>query len=181
MRFDLLVGPLSAVNRFVDVFAAQQQSPDAVESACEGQIATLLRIDLPDGISRRSGVGSDPTRVRPPVGVALPQAAACQTILERGFSTALFDGSICASGRAYIWLGGRSRMLTRASRIGFHMAYDKNTGQRAGTENAMLGSYLTKSWPQYNVNWRIVANHQSARTDDLKDYMRGPQAQDAGS
>jgi hypothetical protein len=49
-------------------------------------------------------------------------------------------------------------MLTRTSRIGFDMAYDKNTGQAAGTENAMLGSYLTKPWPQHNVNSRIVTN-----------------------
>ena len=48
-------------------------------------------------------------------------------------------------------------MLTRTSRIGFQMAYDKRTGQAAGTENAMLGSCLTKPWPQYNVKWRIVA------------------------
>jgi hypothetical protein len=62
------------------------------------------------------------------------------TILERNFSTALFDASICASG-----------CTCSTSRIGFHMAYDKNTGQAAGTENATVGSSLTKPWPQYNA------------------------------
>jgi hypothetical protein len=49
-----------------------------------------------------------------------------------------------ASGCAAIWVAGRVRNVAPTARVGFHAAYDANTGVEKGNLNALFGSYLTR-------------------------------------
>ena len=66
-------------------------------------------------------------------------------IRERGFSTAVPDGAICASACGYIWLAGASRFVEGNGRVGFHAVYvadEKLSISAPG--NALVGSYMAR-------------------------------------
>jgi hypothetical protein len=62
----------------------------------------------------------------------------------KGFATAVRDGQICASACAVAWLGGVVRYMGVDARIGFHAAFDRETGEETGVGNALVGSYLNR-------------------------------------
>jgi hypothetical protein len=64
------------------------------------------------------------------------------TIRRFGFSTAVADGTICASACATIWMGGKERYMAGTSRIGFHAAVNKEKPEVTAAVNAMLGFYF---------------------------------------
>jgi hypothetical protein len=45
---------------------------------------------------------------------------------------------------ALAWLAGVPRSIGAEGRIGFHAAYDSDTGRETGVGNALVGAYLTK-------------------------------------
>jgi uncharacterized protein len=67
-----------------------------------------------------------------------------ETIRTRQYSTYVGDGWDCASACALAWLGGKRRLMAPGARIGFHAAYDRQTGEQAGPGNALIGAYLAK-------------------------------------
>jgi hypothetical protein len=62
----------------------------------------------------------------------------------KGFVTFVPDNETCASGCAAIWVAGRVRNVAPTARVGFHAAYDANTGVEKGNLNALFGSYLAR-------------------------------------
>jgi hypothetical protein len=66
-------------------------------------------------------------------------------IRERGFSTAVPDGAVCASACGLIWLAGTSRFVEGNGRVGFHAIYvadDDHSISAPG--NALVGSYMAR-------------------------------------
>ncbi|MBB4006228.1 hypothetical protein [Allorhizobium taibaishanense] len=46
-----------------------------------------------------------------------------RAIRLRGFATAVTPGTLCASACALTWLAGSPRLISHASKVGFHAAY----------------------------------------------------------
>ena len=67
-----------------------------------------------------------------------------ETIRLKGFTTIVVNGNRCASACAIAWLGGAKRFAGSTAKIGFHAAYDQDTGQEGGMANAIVGAYLTR-------------------------------------
>jgi hypothetical protein len=65
-----------------------------------------------------------------------------ERVRQRGMSTFVPGDRTCASACALIWVAGFPRTVGDAPQIGFHAAYDEDTGQAAGAGNAVMGAYL---------------------------------------
>ena len=74
-----------------------------------------------------------------------------ETIHQKKFKTLVTENSMCASACAAAWLGGSERFMQPGARIGFHAAYDRNTGRETGVGNALLGAYLSRIGLSYNA------------------------------
>jgi hypothetical protein len=74
-----------------------------------------------------------------------------ETIRLKNFSTLVPNGRRCASSCALAWLGGTRRFMDPESKIGFHSAYNGDTGQITGPGNALVGAYLNKIGLPYNA------------------------------
>jgi hypothetical protein len=74
-----------------------------------------------------------------------------ESIRLKGFTTIVAGNARCASACALAWLGGVPRLMSAASRIGFHAAYDKRDGQETGVGNAIVGAYLNKIGLSYSA------------------------------
>jgi uncharacterized protein len=65
-----------------------------------------------------------------------------EIIRRKGFSSLVVDQ--CASACAVAWLGGTHRFMAAGAQIGFHAAYDAQSGQQTGYANARVGAYLNR-------------------------------------
>lgn len=74
-----------------------------------------------------------------------------ETIRLKNFSTLVPNGKRCASSCALAWLGGTRRFMGPESKIGFHSAYNGDTGQVTGPGNALVGAYLNKIGLPYDA------------------------------
>jgi hypothetical protein len=74
-----------------------------------------------------------------------------ETIRLKNFSTVVPNGKRCASSCALAWLGGTRRFMGQESKIGFHSAYNGDTGQVTGPGNALVGAYLNKIGLPYDA------------------------------
>lgn len=79
-----------------------------------------------------------------PGGSADAAIAIGTAIRDRGFTTLVEDGGVCASACAIIWLGGASRRMEPGARIGFHQIYDRESGRRSPSGNAAVAAYMEK-------------------------------------
>ena len=94
-----------------------------------------------------------------------------ELIRLKGFGTYVQD--YCASACTLIWLGGTQRYMYAAARIGFHAAYNGDTGQEAGMANAVVGAYLTKlGLPYEAVMYATVAGPSDMRWLTVADAKR---------
>ena len=93
-------------------------------------------------------IGSDNAIVvlQSPGGSVLAGIEIGRAIRLKGFSTYVPDGIMCASACALAWLGGRSRLMSDTSKVGFHAAYtDENgTNNVSSVANAVVGAYLNQ-------------------------------------
>jgi len=64
-------------------------------------------------------------------------------IYNHGFSTAVADSVLCASGCGLIWLGGKEKFMGKYARIGFHAAATPKL-EISSSGNAMVGAYLAQ-------------------------------------
>ena len=74
-----------------------------------------------------------------------------ESIRLKGFTTTVAGNSRCVSACALAWLGGAPRLMSAEARIGFHAAYNKNSGQETGVGNALIGAYLNKIGLPYSA------------------------------
>lgn len=67
-----------------------------------------------------------------------------KAIRLKEFSTAVLNGTRCASACALAWLGGVVRFIDATAKVGFHAAYERDGDHRKerGGANALAGAYL---------------------------------------
>jgi hypothetical protein len=63
-------------------------------------------------------------------------------VRKRGMSTFVPGDRACASACALIWLAGWPRTVGDTPQIGFHAAYNEDSGRESGAGNAVMGAYL---------------------------------------
>ncbi len=74
-------------------------------------------------------------------GSVLDAISIGRLIRLKNFATVVVDGDRCASACALAWLGGTRRFMGRTALIGFHAAYNQQTGQETGMGNAIIGAF----------------------------------------
>jgi hypothetical protein len=74
-----------------------------------------------------------------------------ELIRARNFASLVSDGMRCASSCALAWLGGTKRLMGSKARIGFHAAFDRETGKVTSVGNALVGAYLNKIGLPYSA------------------------------
>jgi hypothetical protein len=79
-----------------------------------------------------------------------------ESIRLKGFTTVVAGGARCASACAIAWLGGTPRLMSAEARVGFHAAYNSETGQETGVGNALVGAYLNKIGLPYSAVFYIT-------------------------
>jgi hypothetical protein len=75
-------------------------------------------------------------------GLVGPAMQIGELIRQTGMATFVPGERTCASACALIWVAGFPRFVGDTPQIGFHAAYDQDTGQAAGSGNAIMGAYL---------------------------------------
>lgn len=100
-----------------------------------------------------------------------------KAIRLKGFSTAVPDGASCASACALAWLGGTTRFMGGAAKVGFHAAFAEASGQRAVTSvgNALVGAYVA----QLGLPERAVVFITSPQPDGMA-WLSATDAQKTG-
>jgi hypothetical protein len=95
----------------------------------------------------------------------------------RNFVTVVGDGMRCASACALAWLGGSRRLMGIDARIGFHAAYNADSGQETGVGNALVGAYLSQiglpdravvyvtQAPPNSMTWLTISEAQQVGID----------------
>jgi len=104
-------------------------------------------------------------------GRLIPAIKIGEVIRQKGFATYVQD--YCNSACSLAWLAGSQRYMAATARIGFHAAYDGDTGQEAGMANAVVGAYLTKiGLPYEAVMYATVAKPNDMRWLTAADAKR---------
>jgi hypothetical protein len=75
-------------------------------------------------------------------GLLGPAMQIGEWVRKRAMSTFVPDDRTCASACALIWVAGWPRTAGDTPQIGFHAAYDEDTGRETGAGNAVMGAYL---------------------------------------
>jgi len=79
-------------------------------------------------------------------GMIGPAMEIGRTIKLRGYKTAVYKNSTCASACALIWVAGSKRLVFEGGEIGFHASYLDVDGTKLETSvgNALVGHYLSQ-------------------------------------
>lgn len=79
-------------------------------------------------------------------GAIVPAMDIGRTINLRGYKTAVYRSSSCASACALIWVSGSRRVIFEGGGVGFHASYLDTDGTKleTGLGNALVGRYLTQ-------------------------------------
>jgi hypothetical protein len=67
-----------------------------------------------------------------------------KAIRLKGFDTLVPSHTRCASACALAWLGGQIRATSDGALIGFHAAFDRESGEVTAAGNAVIGAYLSQ-------------------------------------
>src|SRR3974390_950361 len=81
-----------------------------------------------------------------PGGALMPAIEIGKATRLRGYTTVVYDESVCASACALIWAAGSRRVISGTGRIGFHASYEDESGKlvETGVGNAVVGHYLAQ-------------------------------------
>ncbi|WP_149538623.1 COG3904 family protein [Siccirubricoccus phaeus] len=151
LRFELLLWPsilLCAALALAGAGAARAADIAATAQPDGSAMVTLAgRIEPDDAAKFRSatlGVSHAVIVLNSDGGSAYDGIEIGRTIRQRGYATAILEGTRCASACALAWLGGTPRYIGATASVGFHAAYTLQAG-RASTSsagNALVGAYL---------------------------------------
>jgi hypothetical protein len=75
-------------------------------------------------------------------GLIAPAMQIGEWVRKRGMLTFVPGDRTCASSCALIWVAGWLRTVGDTPQIGFHAAYDEDSGRESGAGNAVMGAYL---------------------------------------
>jgi hypothetical protein len=84
-------------------------------------------------------------------GLVGPAMQIGELVLKRGMTTFVPGDRTCASACTLIWVAGWPRTVGDAPQIGFHAAYNEDTGRETGAGNAVIGAYLRDFGFSYNA------------------------------
>jgi uncharacterized protein YraI len=136
----------------------------ATVSAAHGSLAATITVHEPDASGRvfvdvvgELTIGDEKTFEKKtanrrnvivtlisPGGNPLPAIEMGKLIRKQAMTTFVPGNRVCASACALIWLAGKPRTLESNAGVGFHAAYNRNTGQESGAGNALVGAYLNE-------------------------------------
>ena len=96
-----------------------------------------------------------------PGGALLEGLVIGEAIRAKGYSTAVFSKSRCASTCGLNWLAGKIRYVGTSGEVGFHAAYtgSGDEAKEIGSGNAIIGAYLTKLGLSYNAVLFVTSAH----------------------
>jgi hypothetical protein len=79
-------------------------------------------------------------------GALVPAMDIGRTVKLRGYRTAIYKDSSCASACALIWVAGSKRVIFEGGEVGFHASYLDTDGTKleTGVGNALVGHYLSQ-------------------------------------
>jgi hypothetical protein len=127
--------------------------------------------DVEEFQSKTSSLNDATVLLRSRGGRLVPALRIGEAIRSKGYST--YVNEYCASACALIWLAGQPRYMSPTAQIGFHAAYDENSGQEGGMANALVGAFLTKMGLPYEaVIYATVAAPNSMKWLTLADAKR---------
>src|SRR5262245_52429809 len=75
-------------------------------------------------------------------GAVGPAMEIGRLVRKRGMLTFVPGDRMCVSACALIWVAGQLLIVGDTPQIGFHAAYDEDSGQASGAGNAVMGAYL---------------------------------------
>jgi hypothetical protein len=102
-----------------------------IEVGDEQTFSTLAQ-RLPEGV----------VLLNSPGGIVGPALAIAQMVRERGYTTAVLWPDICASMCAVIWLSGAHAVIQRNVGLGFHAAWNLQTGMVDAEATEAIADYL---------------------------------------
>jgi transposase len=140
------------VNRCPSSKAADFMSPRTPHFEAE-QLAASLVPCSPASTRERSCVPCDG---RPASAQRPERCWPCVKIVVDHVTTVVAGDARCASACAIAWLGGTPRLMSAEARVGFHAAYNSETGQETGVGNALVGAYLNKIGLPYSAVFYIT-------------------------
>jgi hypothetical protein len=98
-----------------------------------------------------------------PGGRLEPALEIGKLIRTSGMWTAAFGE--CASACAYIWMAGRSMVVSENTQVGFHSPYEGEDGESVSSVgNALVGAYLN----ELGFSSNVIAYATSARPNDMQ-------------
>lgn len=91
-------------------------------------------------------------------GETVPALFIGRLIRQRGYTTYIPMNAICASACAYIWLGGKTRIIGQGAKIGFHTSYQMQNGVPIPSEegNSLIGSYIAEMGYSFAVMSYVI-------------------------
>jgi len=147
---------------------AAQAAAIEVETNIRNQISTvtvdgpLVADDADKFQEKTAGLFKAMVVLRSDGGNVISAIKIGESIRRKGFSTLVVRD--CTSACALVWLGGSQRFMAPGSQIGFHAAYNAQSGQETGLGNALVGAYLTRIGLPYAAVAYITAAPPNAMT-----------------
>jgi hypothetical protein len=134
----------------ISIIAARSQAaiisvllPNSVDQNATVSIEGLLAYDDADQFQTKTSALSRATvALRSDGGSVVAGMRIGEAIRLKGFRSVVVGR--CASACALAWLGGTPRFMADGAQIGFHAAFDPQSGHETGVGNAVIGAYLTR-------------------------------------
>ena len=144
MRIAVFVAALCATVSATKAATISVKTPNGSEGALVLIDGELLLNDYEQFRNKVSTISKAIVVFQSDGGIAIAGIEIGKLIRLRNFSTIVPRGKRCASACAIAWLGGTQRYMGTNAQIGFHAAYDPETGHENGAVNALVGAYLSQ-------------------------------------
>lgn len=145
-KFQILSRLLFAITLVLIPRAAGAANISVINTQVGSVIVVSGKIDAGDHIKFRADADLLPRALvvlASPGGNLIAGLKIGETIRSKGFNTHVPKGLFCASACGIAWLGGVTRYMHSAARVGFHAAYNSQNGTatETGAGNALVGAY----------------------------------------
>jgi hypothetical protein len=137
------------------------KDPDTFLVTVEGE---FVRSDYEQFRRKTAGITKGVVGFQSPGGDVIAAIQMGRLIRLENFSTLVPDKMTCASACALAWLGGTDRFMGRKALIGFHAAYNADSGQETGVGNALVGAYLNEIGLPYKAVFYITSAAPTSMT-----------------
>jgi hypothetical protein len=154
----------------ISIIAARSQAatisvvlPNSIDqNARVSIVGSLVRDDADQFQAKTSALSRAIVTLRSDGGSVVAGVTIGEAIRLKGFSSVVVGQ--CASACALAWLGGTQRFMADGAQIGFHAAYDPESGHETGPGNAIIGAYLNRIGLPYEAVVYITAAPPNSMT-----------------